>query len=198
MAMVLMGLRAYARHREERNLTGASLSSVQKAIASGRISTVTDEKGRQRIDPAVADIQWDRNTDPDQSARANSGRDTVAPSGGRTPFSGAAMGDSGGDRDSSAYWDARTRREVAEASTAELKLEEMSGRLVKRSEVERAAFEAGRLLRDMVLSVPTKVAAEVAAMDDPRIVEARIRQELRHVLDELARLTRTGFEERSN
>lgn len=185
-----MGLREYARHRETRGLPGATLASVQKAIASGRIVTIPDEKGRPRIDAEVADIQWSRNTDPDQSARANGGRELPQVPGGVSAPAGAGEG----ERDSNAYWDARTRREVAEAALAERKLEELSGRLVKREAVERAAFEAGRLLRDMVLTVPTKLAAELAAVSDPREIEQRIRAELRTVLDELARLTRTGLE----
>jgi hypothetical protein len=44
--------RAYAAHR------GVSHTAVQKAIQSGRISTLPDG----RIDPAVADQAWDRNT----------------------------------------------------------------------------------------------------------------------------------------
>ena len=188
-----MGLREYARHREAQGLCGNTLASVQKAIASGRISTIADEKGKPKIDPEVADIQWGRNTDPDQSARANGGRDVSPP-----PSSASAPGRGDSDeRDSNAYWDAKTRREVAEASLAERKLEELSGNLVRREAVERAAYESGRMLRDMVLSVPTRLAAELAAVTDPQKIEQRIRAELRHVLDELARLTRTGFEGRA-
>lgn len=88
------------------------------------------------------------------------------------------------------YWEAKTRREIAEAAKAELQLQEMSRDLVKRELVERAAYESGRLLRDMVLSVPGKVAAEVAALSSPQDVEARLREALRHVLQELERLTR--------
>lgn len=93
------------------------------------------------------------------------------------------------------YWEAKTRREIAEAAKAELQLQEMSGDLVKRALVERAAYESGRLLRDMVLSVPGKVAAELAALASPQEVEARLRVELRHVLQELERLTRDAHTE---
>ena len=186
MGRQLMGLREYARHREAKGLPGMTLRAVQKAIDSKRITVVPDEKGRPRIDPEVADIQWGRNTDPDQSVRANAGRDVSPPPGG-----GVGVG---GDREGSLYWDAKTRREVAEAAKAELQLTEMEGALVKRAEVERAAYESGRLLRDMVLSVPTRLAAEVAVMSDPQAIEIRIREELRKVLEELARLTRTGLE----
>lgn len=190
MGRQLLGLREYARYREARGLPGITLRAVQKAIESGRITTVVDEKGKAKIDAEVADIQWGRNTDPDQSARANAGRDVAShPAGG-----GGGSGVLGGEREGSLYWDAKTRREVAEASKAELQLAEMSGGLVRRDGVERAAYEAGRLLRDMILSVPSALATELAAMTEPQAIEARMRDELRKVLDNLTRLTRTGLE----
>ncbi len=164
------------------------MAAVQKAIKSGRISTITDEKGKVKIDPEVADIQWGKNTDPDQSARANAGRESsIPPAPGGSPSGGREASDQ------NLYWDARTRREVAEASTAELKLEEMSGNLVKKELVERAAYETGRMLRDMMLSVPGKIADDLAAESDPRSIEMRIREELRKVLDEISRIARDGL-----
>lgn len=197
MGRQLMGLREYARYRESRGLPGITLRAVQKAIESGRITTVVDERGKPKIDAEVADIQWGRNTDPDQSARANAGRDVSPPpsaSASAGGHSGGHSGSAGGEREGSLYWDAKTRREIAEAATAELKLAEMSGNLVKRASVERAAFEAGRLLRDMILSVPSGLATELAAMTEPQAIEARMREDLRKVLDNLTRLTRTGLE----
>ena len=58
MAVQLMSQRAYARHR------GVTLAAVQKAIKSARISTIDG-----KIDPAVADIQWARNTNATQQER---------------------------------------------------------------------------------------------------------------------------------
>ena len=72
---------------------------------------------------------------------------------------------------------------MAEAAKAELQLAEMEKSLVSRASVGRASFEAGRLLRDMVLSVSSIVAAELVAMTDPHEIEMRIRTELRRVLD---------------
>lgn len=187
MGRQLMGLREYARHREAKNLPGGSLRAVQKAIDAGRISTIADDKGRPKIDPEVADIQWGRNTDPDQSARANPGKD-ISQGGGQ------AGGSQGGEREGSRYWDAKTEREEVELAKAKLQLAKEEHSLVSRDAVERAAFEAGRLLRDMVLSVPSRLASELAAMAEPQAVEARMRDELRKVLDELSRLTRTGLD----
>ncbi len=188
MSRNLKGLREYARHRKARGLPGATHASVQKAIEAGRITTLQDEKGRIKIDPEVADIQWGRNTDPDQSARANAGRD-------RQPTSPSGESSPGGQEkgEQSLYWDARTRRETAEASKAELQLAEMSGVLVRKDQVESAAYETGRMLRDMMLAVPGKIADAIAAESDPRTVENLLREEFRKVLDEISRISRDGL-----
>ena len=50
--MAILSQRAYARHR------GVALSAVQKAIETGRISTLPDG----RIDSEQADVEWEQNT----------------------------------------------------------------------------------------------------------------------------------------
>lgn len=191
----LISLREYARYRKANGLPGGTLGAVQRAIQHGRITTVADGHGKPCIDPETANLQWAENTDPDQSARANPGCDVSQQELGADR--GVAMGEAqepGGERKSGQYWGAKTRRELAEASKAELQLAEMAGNLVHRDKVERAAFESGRLLRDMILSVPSGVAAELVAMTDAQAIEARLRDELRKVLDNLVRLTRTSRE----
>lgn len=193
MGRQLMGLREYSRYREANTLPGGTLRAVQKAIETGRITTIADEKGRVKIDPEVADIQWGRNTDPEQSARANAGREPALPGTGVDP--GAATGGSGQGQNS-LYWDARTRREQAEAEKAEIQLKEMSGELVEREAVRRAAYEAGRLLRDMLLTLPGTLAQDLAAIVAPQEIEVRLRDELRKVLDQVARVTETSLDTR--
>lgn len=193
MGRQLMGLREYARYRESKSFPGGTLRAVQKAIETGRITTIADEKGRVKIDPEVADIQWGRNTDPEQSARANVGREPTSPGIGADLVTTAA---GAGQGQNSLYWDARTRREQAEAEKAEIQLKEMSGELVDREAVRRAAYEAGRLLRDMLLALPGTLAQDLAAIAGPQEIEIRLRDELRKVLDQVARVTETSLDTR--
>jgi len=185
-----MSLRQYAEHRKERGLGGTTLRAVQKAIASNRISTVPDEKGRERIDPAVADIQWSRNTDVDQAARANAPRTAAGAGSAEGEGGGAVVVPAAGEGAQNPYWQAKTRREVAEASKAEIELRALAGELVQKAEVHRAAFDAGRMLRDLILAVPPKVAAELASITDPAVIERRLREELRRPLEQVSRLMR--------
>ncbi|WP_341674966.1 hypothetical protein [Niveibacterium sp. SC-1] len=184
----LMGYREYAEHRKARGLGGTTLRAVQKAIETGRITTVADEKGRAKIDPEVADIQWTRHTDTLQSARANAPRLAAVGSGAAAQGTGGA--DGGGEEGGNPYWVAKTRREQAEAAKAEIELHRLAESLVPRADVHRAAFEAGRLLRDMILAVPAKVAAEIASLTDPATIERRLREELRRPLDQVSKILR--------
>jgi hypothetical protein len=165
---------------------GVSKEAVSKAIEKGRITTIPGENGRKLIDPEVADIQWAKNTDALQSQRANApkGERGQQPGGGG---SGGGIGD-GGDS-GSAYWDARTLREQSEAAIADMKRRQMEGDLVERKRVEEAAMRIGRMLRDAVLGVPTKLAPEVSHLSDAWEIEQRLSAALRQVLDDVAKMT---------
>ena len=62
---MLVSLRQYARHRKARGLPGATVSAVQKALATGRIVLVD---GGIEVD--AADAQWHANTDGVKQANA--------------------------------------------------------------------------------------------------------------------------------
>jgi len=49
---------------EYARLRGVSPAAVFKAIASGRISYLIDDKGRVWLDARTADREWRANTDP--------------------------------------------------------------------------------------------------------------------------------------
>jgi hypothetical protein len=186
-----MSYREYARHRQECGMTGTTLRAVQKAIEAGRISTIPDEKGRPFIDPAVADLQWASNTDAEQCLRGNTtqlaaGKVTNAANIGAAP-QGTTM-PSAAPGNTTAYWDAKTSREQSEARMAELNLQKMQGDLCDAAGTRRAAYDAGRMLRDMLLTIPTKIAPELADCTDRQTIERRLREELRKPLDYIARL----------
>jgi len=174
---VLLSLRAYARHRRTLGLSGGTLRSVQKAIESGRI-TLIDGK----VDPEVADIQWERKTDVVQQARGASG-------GAGTPLQPAGEGErlagnNGGQRGT--YFDNKSRRELAEAQLSELELREKTGELVRKSDVSRETFTIFRALRDRLGGVTDRIAAIVAAESDIARVHELIASEIKSALREIA------------
>lgn len=165
----------YARRR------GVAKSAVAKAVAEGRISLIDG-----KVDPAVADIQWARNT----RARADSGRAVAAAGQGEgqapasvadapvAPETGAAAPAQQG-----AYADARARRETADAETAEINLAKLRGQLVARDRAERGAFDAFRALRDAIMAAPQRAAPKVIGMTDARDIEGAMTTELRKAFE---------------
>ncbi|MDO8739418.1 hypothetical protein [Candidatus Deferrimicrobium sp.] len=80
----------------------------------------------------------------------------------------------------------RVRLLRAQARVAELELAERTGSMHKTAECRRSAFTLGRQLRDMILIVPDRVDAILAAEDDRARVNSTLRQELSQVLHEFA------------
>jgi hypothetical protein len=154
----LMTQAEYAEHR------GCSAVAVHKAVKGGRISLIGD-----KIDPAVADIQWAANTrarqpNASKSAPANdlvqqaeTAVSAADPPAAAPPPPAPAIPDTG-------YSAARARREQAEADLAEMNAKKMRGDLVAWEDVSRGGFEVGRDLRDAGESAVNSLAAELATV----------------------------------
>jgi hypothetical protein len=164
----------YARRR------GCAKSAVAKAVAEKRISLIDG-----KIDPEVADIQWERNTRARADSRPSAATNAVAPAQAPIPAADAPAAPDSLDRPAAAtvtYADARAKREQAEAETAQLRAAKEAGRLVERDRVERAVFEAFRAMRDRVMQVPGSCAPLVIGLVEVREVEQLFADELRKAL----------------
>jgi hypothetical protein len=148
-------MREYARQR------GCALSTIQYAVKKGRI-TLVDRK----VDAQIADLQWARTTDHDQSIRARGGEisQTDAPKAG---FDKTAKPDSSSPDESKSvlFMEAKTRNELARAGLAELELRKALDDVVDKATVLRANFTAARALRDTLTAASPRIAAVVASMD---------------------------------
>jgi len=159
-----VSLRAFGR------LMGVKLSSVQKAIKSGRLrKSVRDGK---IVDLVLADREW------------KAGATKPANGGGK----GHASGPTAAARQPSVAGtlvDAQLRLSDQRAISLELANRRKRGEVLDAAEVERDHFQAARTLRDRILNVPDRCGELTPA------VRARIRDELRlalgEVADELAR-----------
>ena len=140
----LISQREYARR------LGISHTAVQQAIASGRISTLGG-----KIDPAMADRQWQQNTD--QSKPRN--RITGQPKHRRVPDEPpqpmrliAAAGSDGEDGAAIGYARARAARELYQAQLAKMELDRQRSALVRADEVKVGAFNMARTARDQLIA----------------------------------------------
>ena len=174
----LISQREYARRR------GISNVAVHRAVVSGRIST---EGGK--IDPAVADREWSENTDPSKPRNRITGRPRHA----RTPGEPSEPMDFGGPEEHSGgngtaigYARARAARELYQAQLAKLELDRQRGLLIRADEVRLGAFNMARKARDQLIALPERVAAILAATQDPAEVQHILEEEIERICQEIA------------
>ena len=166
-----LSIRAYAQHR------GVSHTAVAKAIKAGRISKEPDDT----IDPAKADAQWERNTLPSQNL--NTGATKPAPKVATPPVSTPVSTAPVANRELQSpletgriaapdYQTSRAIREAYAARLAKLEYEERTAKLISSDEVEMRTFNLARRLRDRMQTLPRRLAAALAAEQDPRVIES--------------------------
>ena len=152
--MYIMGLsiRAYARHR------GVSHVAVKKAIDTGRITPEADGT----IEPNRADLEWAQNTvaarKPVAAKNASSAAEPIRPT--SAPGEPVAPPLSAGG---TSLLQARTVNEVVKAQTNKVRLAQLKGDLVDRSQAIAHVFRLARTERDAWLNWPARISAEMAA-----------------------------------
>lgn len=156
--MAVLSQRAYARHR------GVGLSTVQKAISSGRISVLPDG----RIDSDAADRDWEANTHK---------RGPVVPAR-RQPQEEDSDGFGAAQ-----YTKARAVREHYQARLAKIEYEEKVGSLVSKDEVKIAQFNIDRQRRDAMLNIADRTCAAIAAEVKDILIAAGVPPEKADAID---------------
>ena len=163
-----LSARAYSISRE------ISLPGVVKAINSGRLAKSVTKlpNGRYEIDPELADQEWQMNTDTGKHGKTRSFTEPVP----------AAIEEPG---ETLTYAEARAQHERFKSRLAELEVATIEGKLVNADKVKREAFRAARQVRDSLLNLPDRLAAELAAETNQFKVHQRLVKEIRRALEEL-------------
>jgi hypothetical protein len=164
MAEGLLSIRAYARRRK------VSHTAVEDAISTGRISRAIRSRapsGRVKIDPALADAEWDANTHP---GNARSGMGQAAPT--------SAPDD---------YRKTLTIERVVKTRRAQMLLERDQGKLVEIEDVRKTVFEMVRTLRNQLFQLPDTLCDEIALENDPARVRAILMREFKGLMEQLAK-----------
>lgn len=158
----------YARQR------GITHDAVRKAITAGRLKEclVQNEKGRLRLLPDVADREWQENTQHHRRP-------------GPQPVAGGIFepaADNDDLLDVPNFNVSRAKREAYQAELARLEYEEKQGTLVNAEAVKKEAFRTARLVRDAMLNIADRIAAELAADTDSFSVHRKLTDEIRTAL----------------
>jgi hypothetical protein len=136
-----------------------------------------------KVDVEYATMLYQRHT----RKRANGQRpDPLA--NGAQPSSAAGAGGAGGPEAVAkipGYDSSRARREAAEATVAEIKLAEMAGLYLVKTDVDAVVFEVARAMRDGLMNCARRIAADVAPLATADECEAIIDREHRALLESM-------------
>jgi len=166
----------YARHR------GVSRQAVSKAVRAGRI--VLAEGGR--IDPEAADASWRRNTDPSKPSNSVAGNPRGAAPRRRRSSHQDERVTTAGRGSGPDYHMSRAVRETYQAKLVRLEYELKTGKLIDAEESRRAAFQDNRRVRDLLLAIPDRTAAQLAACSDATECHRLLTAEIRRACEELS------------
>jgi hypothetical protein len=159
-------------------LVGISRQSGYEAITRCEIPVVDG-----KVDVEYATYRYETNT----RKRANGQRPDL-PANGAQPSGAAGTGGAGGPEAVAkipGYDSSRARREAAEATVAEIKLAEMAGLYLVKTDVDAVVFEVARALRDGLMNCARRIAADVAPLTTADECEAIIDREHRALLESM-------------
>jgi hypothetical protein len=161
-------------------MRGCSLTAVQKAIASKRITTLPDGT----IDPDRASQEWAKNTFAGNSPR----RAQAASRGGsatrKTPTVPPVMAQPGevSSDPVAAYLRARAVNETFKAKVSQLEYEERSRKLIPAARASEYAATFSAIVKDALLSMPDRLAPMLAAVDEEKAIHRLLAADVGAVL----------------
>jgi len=152
----------YATHR------GVSKPAVLQAIRDGRLTKSVTRDGKAfKIDVDLADQEWAATTSIDRGEHNNR----------------MMLGDAGIEGEAATYAASRAKKEQYQAELSRLEYEQKAGTLVDAEAVKKEAFKVARMIRDGMLNIPDRVAAELTGQTDNFVIHRRLTEEIRKALE---------------
>lgn len=163
-------------------LRGVSRQAVDAAVKTGRIAAAVLEDGKLDVD--LADKLWAENTNPvvgeHGHIRKRKQKDVesilnVVIDAGIDPNAPPPLAES------------KTLEAAYKARLAQIEYEEKSGKLVDAEKVKKEAFRTARITRDAMLSIPDRLAAELAGITEPFVIHQKLTAEIRGAIEEVSK-----------
>lgn len=170
---------------------GKTSPYVNKLKKQGRLVMVPDERGKMVVDFGLSDRLVRNTADLSRAGNGANAKPSAAPGANTSAPVEPIMGQG---RNDATFRQAHTHEKVYAAKTAELEYKKLAGELVERKRVEDAAYTLGRMMRDSILGVPTRIAPELADLSDAWEIEQRVATALRQVLDDVSKLAAADLE----
>lgn len=169
--------------------TGSSPTAIYYACNRGRITSYRKFGGKGRyFDPVAAKKEWEENADTAQRERNYKKKEDFDP-GSHDKYIEQKQKEilkfAEIDYDKIPAQEAERREKVYKAKLAELKYLEQSGKLIEIEVVKATWFELVRKVRDGLMTLPARLAPELAAETSSHKLEMRLRKELNENLEKL-------------
>ena len=158
-------------------MRGCSLTAVQKAIASKRITTLPDGT----IDPERANREWARTRSPDTRSIGRRPRRTYGAAS-PMPEPPAATGDPVAQ-----YLRARAVKTSFEARTAQLEYEERAGKLIQAVRASEYAASFSAIVKDHLQARADRLAPMLAAVNDEKAIHRLLKNDDEAVLRKVSK-----------
>jgi len=160
-----------------------SRQRILKAIESGvLVNSITIDNSTKRklfkVDEKKGLKEWEAHIDPAKkrdNLKQEEAREINKP-----------------DNEPSAYQKSKAAREFFNAKIARLNYEERAGTLVDAEQVKKESFKVGRRVRDSMLGLPERLAAELANMTEPREIAVYLKEQIAGALKDLDSINHVG------
>ena len=165
-------------------IRGCTKGAVTHASKSRIAAAVVEKDGRRWLDRDLALELWNKNTVANAQSKVSRADPIDAPPADAAELKRRVQGlpdDAIPDLNES-----RARREHYQAELAKLQVSQQRDELVSTEQVKREAFAAARSVRDSLMALPDRLAAQLAGTSDARLCHNLLTEELRVALRSLA------------
>lgn len=166
---------------EYARVRGVSRQAIWQAIRTGRLTAREDG----RIELSKADAELLDNTDFSQVRLFAGEPRTAARAPIEPPRTAAPPKPARARGPARTFNAARTEREEFQAQIARMDLDERRGLLVEAAAVRRVQLGIARAARNLLLSLPSRIADKLAAISDPDECRRVLLEEIRAICEEV-------------
>lgn len=189
-----LSIRGYAAHRKAQGLSGGTHAAVRRAIQEGRLEGCVKwlGNGHARIEPVKADKVWAASTTTTKQRKPKPPAAPAEPTADQgTLFPGAAEGQDAQPEKAKDEGPSLAKslavQAVYKAQLTRLDYLQRAGELVDKSRVESISFRAGRVVQDLILKIPDRLAAQLSAETDPVTIRETMTTELTTAIEAMVR-----------
>jgi len=166
-------------------IKGCTKAAVTHATKNRIAEAVVEKDGKRWLDRDLALQLWNKNTRDTHNSKV-SRPDPIDPPASAKPADLKRLIDALPEDQIPDLNESRARHEHYKAEKARLEALQGRGELVPASEVKAAAFNAARSVRDALMALPDRLAAQLAGTADARLCHTLLTEELRVALRSLA------------